>query len=291
MNASDNLRGIALMVLGMLGLAFTDAFLKALGGAIPAGQIMMVQGLGCGTVFGVLALRQGATGWRGNFLRPVVLVRNVFEVLATGFFLVALELVPLSIISTILQANPLIVTLGAAVWLREAVGPRRWAAVIVGLLGVVIVLRPWSATFDANVLFALAATVGLSLRDLVTRRVPARISTLQVATFAFGFLIVAGAASLLLQGQRPVIPNPTQALLLCGAVCLLCVGYFGITSAMRVGEVGVVMPFRYVRIVFALIIAALVFGERPDLLTYVGAGVIVASGLYTLWREQIRRKA
>ena len=279
------------MVLGMLGLAITDAMLKALGGRVPLAQVMIVQGLGCGLIFGALALRQGAQDWWRTFLHPVVMLRNVFEIVATVSFLTALGLVPLSVISTILQANPLLVTLGAAVWLREPVGVRRWAAVIAGLGGVLIVLRPGAEGFDVNVLFAVLATVALAMRDLVTRRLPPGLPTLQVSSIALGLLAPAGAAALLVDGTPPVLPGPADALLLGGAVCLLCVGYFGITSAMRVGEVGVVMPFRYVRIVFALIIAATIFGERPDAMTYIGAGIIVASGLYTLWREQIRRAA
>ncbi|MFK7876934.1 MAG: DMT family transporter [Paracoccaceae bacterium] len=288
---SDNLRGVALMVLGMAGLAITDVLLKVLGGAIPLGQLMMVQGLGATLIFGTLARRQGVTRWRKNFLLPVVIWRNLFEILAAVSFLSALVLVPLSTLSAILQANPLIVTLGAAIWFKEPVGPRRWAAIAVGFVGVLLVIRPWSDSFSTASLLAITAATALAVRDLLTRRLPAHVATHQAATYAVFVMGVVGIVLLFIQGTPLIMPTPTQALLLMITLITLPIGYFGITAAMRVGEIAVVTPFRYSRIVFALILAALIFGERPDALTYLGAAIIVASGLYTIWREQVRRRA
>ena len=273
------------MVLGMLGLAVTDALLKLLGGAIPVGQLMVIQGLGGLVIFGTLAVRSGATQWRAHFLLPVVIWRNVAEVVAAASFLTALVLVPLSTISSILQANPLLVTLGAAIWFKAPVGPRRWAAIILGLCGVLLVIQPWGDRFDSAALLCVLATVSLSVRDLVTRRLPAAVSTHQAATYAVAVMGALGVVIMQITQSTWVIPSRTETLLLITTVLTMPVGYFGVTAAMRVGEIAVVTPFRYSRIVFALILAALIFSERPDPLTFLGAAIIVGSGLYTIWRE------
>lgn len=286
---SGNLQGIGLMVLGMFGFAVTDVFIKLLGGAIPTGQILMCLGIGGGVAFWALSLRAGARDWRAAFAHPLVITRNIFEVVGTVAFLSGLVLAPLSTVSAIVQANPLIVTIGAALWLKEPVGIHRWSAIFVGLFGVLLVIQPWSDSFVPASLLAVLGVSSMAIRDLVTRRVPPHYGTMQISTFALFLLIPGGVALLMGTGTTLVTPTLTQALLLLAAVAISVVGYFGTTAAMRVGEVGVVTPFRYSRIVFALIFAALVFGERPGAMTYLGAAIIVASGLYTLWREQLRR--
>lgn len=289
MIASANLQGILLMILGMAGLAITDALLKLLGGAIPIGQLMIIQGISGALIMGTLAVRQQDTGWVQNFLLPIVVVRNVLEVIAAVSFLTALVLIPLSTLSAILQANPLIVTLGAALWLKEPVGPRRWAAIAVGFFGVLLVIQPWSDNFGFFAILGVIAAISLAGRDLATRRLPTDLSTYQASTYAFIMMFIVGLLLLFVIGDAWVSPNTTQTLLLITTILTMPIGYFGITAAMRVGDVAVVTPFRYSRIVFALILAALIFGERPNALTLIGAAIIVASGLYTIWREQLRR--
>ena len=289
MTITPNLQGILFMILGMAGLAITDVLLKILGGAIPVGQLMVLQGVGGALIFGALALRQGDRDWVRNFSLPTVIWRNVFEMTAAASFLTALVLVPLSTLSSILQANPLLVTLGAALWLKEPVGPRRWAAIIVGLGGVLLIIRPWADSFDVAALLCVVATVSLAMRDLLTRRLPSTVTTHQAATYAVALMVPLGVVMMALRGDAVVAPNASQLLLITTAILSMPVGYWGVTAAMRVGDVAVVTPFRYSRIVFALILAALVFGERPDALTYFGVAIVVASGLYTIWREQVVR--
>ena len=288
---SGNAKGIALMILGMFGFAVTDAFLKLLGGTIPTGQIMIVLGVGGGAVFTLLALRDGPDGWGKAFKHPLVLLRNTFEVCGTMGFLTGLVLAPLSIVSALIQMTPLIVTLGAALWLKEQVGPHRWTAIFLGFIGVLFVIKPWSASFEPGSIFALVGVFFLSLRDLVTRRVPQDIPTLKLASYAMLLLIPAGFLLLWLNDDTLVSPNRNQTLFLIGAILISVVGYFGTTAAMRVGDASLVSAFRYSRIIFALILAALIFGERPDALTYLGAAIIVLSGLYAMWRERLRRAA
>ncbi|HKL65971.1 MAG TPA: DMT family transporter, partial [Roseovarius sp.] len=125
---------------------------------------------------------------------------------------------------------------------------------------------------------------GLALRDLSTRAVPAAISSMQLSAYAFATLVPTGAI-LLAFGSGPVVPGGVQLRDLGLALGCGVAAYYAIVAAMRVGEVAVVTPFRYTRLVFALAIGVLVFAERPDGWTLTGAAVIVASGLYTLARE------
>lgn len=285
----DNGRAILLMLFAMAGFAAEDALIKAASAELPVGQVIALVGLGGALVFGLVALWRGEAVASRDLLDPWVLLRNGSEMLATATYVSALALIPLSTASAILQGVPLVVTMGAALVLGETVGWRRWSAVAVGLAGVLLIVRPGMEGFAPASLLAVFALVALAARDLATRRVPARVSVAQLSAWGFASLIPAGAALLLLPGQDALWPSREGALTVLAALLFGLVGYAAITAAMRTGEVSAVAPFRYARLVFALAIAVAFFGERPDALTLAGAGVVIASGLYTLWRERRRR--
>lgn len=287
----DNLKGMAWMTLAMLGFAITDMIIIFVSRDLPVPQILLSFGILGGLAFAIWARVQGHRFWSPALLMRAVMVRNCAEALATVSFITALSLIPLSVLSAVIQANPLLVTLGAAFLLGERVGWRRWLAIIVGLCGVLVILRPTGASFDPSILWAVAAAIGLSLRDLATRPVPKTIPTTLLASYSFAAVAVAGVLiAPFVEG--PVLPD-------IGALALIFLGtltgmlaVYAITAAMRVGDISVVTPFRYTRLVFALIIALTVFGEAIDAWTLIGAGIVVATGLYTLWREaQVRPAA
>ncbi len=283
---SANGQGIAWMVLGMFGFAVCDALLKLVAGVFPLGQIMIYQGLGAGLFFGFMAWRSGAGDWLARFRSPVLLVRGIAEAAAATGFVAAFATVSLSTVAAIIQSNPLLVTMGAALMLGERVGPWRWGAIAVGLVGVLLVLKPGSDAFEPGALYAVGAVLALSVRDLLTRWVPKEVPTFQIGTFAMVFIVVVGAL-LQLGTAAPIYqPNFWELVFLLGSVATLPIGIYGTTAAMRVGEISVVTPFRYSRLIFAMILAALIFGERPDALTYLGAALIVGTGIFTLWRER-----
>ncbi|WP_299297707.1 DMT family transporter [uncultured Tateyamaria sp.] len=286
----DNLRGATIMALAMLGFAVEDAVIKLLAGALPLGQIIGLLGVGGMLVFAALCRRQGQPLWDPGFVAPPILLRNFAELIGTLGFVTAIALIPLSTASAILQAAPLLVTLGAALFLNEAVGWRRWAAILIGFAGVVLIIRPGTDGFDWLSLFAVQGVIGLAVRDLATRRVKPTVSSLQLSFMAFAMLIPASAILLFFGGIMPVAPTVGQSMLLMAAVFIGALSYYGITYAMRIGEIGFVTPFRYSRMIFALIIGVLFFGESPDMLTLIGAAIIILSGLYTLWREQLAKR-
>jgi len=281
----SNLRASLLMTLSMAGFAIEDAIIKYLSALMPVGQIVLVIGLGGGAVFCALARARGLTVLSVQALRGAVLVRNLAEVASAVMVVLAIALVPLAVVTAILQAMPLVVTLGAALFLREPVGWRRWAAIMVGLVGVLMILRPGSVAFDPAALFAVAAVVSLTVRDLATRRVPAQVHSLQLTTWGFLMIIPAGLVLLLLVFQPPVAPRAVEWGWLMAAVAAGVLAYAALVGATRMGDIAVTTPFRYARLVFAMAIGFVFFGERPDAMTLAGAALVVGAGLFTLWRE------
>ena len=285
----DNMRGIMLMVLGMAGFAAEDMFIKLAAGQLPVGEILLVLGLVGALIFAIYARLNGTSVISRGFFHPAVVVRNLAEMLGGLCFVTALSLIPLATATTILQATPLLVTMGAALVLGEAVGWRRWTAILVGFGGVLLVIRPGLEGFEPEVLWAVAGVLGLGVRDLASRKVPKTISSLQLSAWGFFAVGVSGAVLMAVTGQA-VMPDATEAMYLGGALSVGVLAYWALTEATRIGEISVVTPFRYVRLVFSTIIGILVFSEFPDLYTLIGAGIIIATGLYTIMRERSRRR-
>ena len=148
-----------------------------------------------------------------------------------------------------------------------------------------VVIRPGTEGFEPISFFAVLGVFGLSLRDLATRMVPARIGSAQLSAWSFAATVPAGLVWNLVAGAPWVTLDPPDWGLFAATQGVGVLAYGALVQATRRGAVAVVAPFRYSRIVFAMIVGTLVFGERPDFWTLAGTGIIVASGLYALWRE------
>jgi drug/metabolite transporter (DMT)-like permease len=280
-----NLRGSLLMVLSMALFAMEDMFLKWLTLALPIGQILLVSGFFGMLFFAAVVRAQGLRTFTRAALHPAVWLRNLGEVVGTLAYLTALASVPLATVSAVLQAMPLAVTLGAALFMGERVGWRRWAAIIIGFTGVLIVIRPGSDSFTPAAMWVIITVAALALRDLASRRIPASSTDAQVSTWGLAAVALLGAG--LLTGQTAIIPTMLQTLQLTGMLVFGTLGYWAITAATRTGDVAVVSPFRYVRLVFAVIIGTLIFAETPDTYTLIGSAIIVGSGLYAFMRQRM----
>ena len=281
----DNLRGSLWMVAAMAGFAVEDMFLKSAAASLPVGQILMIFGAGGMIGFAVLVARRGERILHPAILSPAILIRCVFEVAGRLFYTLAIALTPLSSASAILQATPLVVVMGAALIFGERVGWRRWTAIAVGFAGVLIILRPGLDGFTPLSLLAVLGMLGFAGRDLATRAAPPVLSNLQLGVYGFAMMVPTGAILLAVSGGAAV-PSALAAGQLATATVIGVMAYYALTSAMRMGEVSVITPFRYTRLVFALILGASVFGERPDAATLLGSAVIVGSGIYTLLRSR-----
>lgn len=278
---TENLRGALLMTLSMAGFAVEDTLIKTVSRSLPVGEILMIFGLGGMIVFALLTLARGERVFHPAVFTRHMALRAGFELSGRLFYTLAIVLTPLSSASAILQATPLVVTLGAALVFHEKVGALRWAAIFVGLGGVLMILRPGAAGFSALSILAVLGTLGFAGRDLATRAAPPVLSNLQLGVWGFAVLIPTGA--LLLSGTAgAVMPTAAVALRLALTVLVGVAAYLALTMAMRVGQVAAVTPLRYTRLVFALLIGVLLLGERPDTLTMIGAAVVVASGLVTI---------
>lgn len=281
----DNLRGSLLMVLAMAGFSLEDTLIKLMASALPTGQVVAMIGLGGTVTFTALTLLQGQRVHSSAFFAVPVMLRNLGEMIATAGFVTAIVLTTLSSAAAILQAAPLAVTLGAALVLGEYVGWRRWAAIGVGFCGVLLIIQPGLEGFAPASLLAVVGVAGLALRDLAVRRIPTTVTSAQLSLWSFVVVIPTGALMMAAMGEGPVLPGWLDLARLGAAMVVGGLGYYAIVSASRIGEVAVVVPFRYTRLVFALILGALVFGERPDALMLSGAALVVTAGLFTIWRE------
>ena len=284
-----NLKAIAFLSASMAFFAFDDMFIKLASADIGVGQILTIQSLLSILYFGYLARRRGHRITRAAVLSPAIVLRHVGDVAGAVCFVIALSLIPISNASAILQATPLAVTLGAALFLRETVGWRRWSAIVVGFFGVLLVIRPGMEGFETASLFAVATVAGLAIRDLGTRIIPHTISTEVIALVASCLFLVTAVILQSVMSPWQLMSPRTTVYVLSASVCGI-LGVHLITIALRIGEISLVAPFRYIRVVIAIIIGMVVFGERLDMYTIIGTGLIVASGLYTLYREQISKR-
>ena len=278
------------MVGSMAFFAVEDLFLKRAAEALPPGEVLALTGGVGALVFWAFAARRRERVLSMDALRGVPLVRTMAEAAAAMLYIVALALAPLSMTAALVQASPRVVVAGAALFLGETVGWRRWASVVVGFIGVLVILSPWDADFDPTGLLTVACVLVLAVRDLSTRLMPARIGTFQVSAWAYLGLVPSGIVLMAIMGQGFVWPTPMQWAGLGGALLAGLFGYYAVVAAMRLGEVSVVAPFRYSRLVFSVALAMVFFGERPGLSTYIGAAIVVASGLYAFARERARSR-
>jgi drug/metabolite transporter (DMT)-like permease len=234
----------------------------------------------------LIAWYRGALKSFHTIFHPMVAMRILCEAAATVAFLTALSHMPLANVTAVMQALPLAVTVGAALFLQEPVGWRRWSAIAVGFAGMLIIVRPGGEGFNTYSLYALASVLFSGARDLVTKKVPPEISSLMMTTgTAIIVALLGGAIGLLENDWRPMDAGTTLVLL--GAAMLLIVGQQCIILSVRGSDISLVAPFRYTSLVWAITLGYLIFSDIPRWSTIVGALIVVGSGIYALYREKV----
>jgi drug/metabolite transporter (DMT)-like permease len=286
---SDNLRGIVAMLVAMAAFVINDTLLKVTVAWLPTGEVIFLRGVFTTLLCGALIARSGIFWALPHALTPRVIGRAVADVGAAIFFLLALMQMPFGDAYAILQFTPLAITAAAALFLGAKVGWRRWSAAVLGLIGVLIIVRPGGAAFNAYSLLALTSTFFSVARDLLTRGVGMHVPSLVIAGASTTAITL---ASLVFAGFEAWKAPPPQAvaLLLAASVALLA-GQHWLIAAMRAGEIAVVAPFRYSIILWALMSGFLVWREVPDPITWIGIAIVTGAGLYTFLREQRLAKA
>ena len=286
MPLSDNMRGVLYMNIAMLAFTVNDSFMKAITQDVPLFQAIFIRGgLTVAVLALIAALLTGGVSMVPKGRDQVVLaVRTLAEVGGTVFFLQALVHMPLANLSAIMQSLPLVVLLTAALVFGDHIGWRRMLAIGIGFLGVLLIIKPGTAGFDIWSVFGLGSVACVVVRDLATRELSRDVPSVAVALWAAIAVTVMGAAGVAVQGWQPV--TAYQVLMLAGASAGLIVGYLFIVMVMRVGDIGFVAPFRYMALLWAILFGWVLFRTLPDGWTLVGAAIVVATGIYTLWRER-----
>ncbi|MEL7429829.1 MAG: DMT family transporter [Pseudomonadota bacterium] len=285
MTSRQNLRGIVFMLLSMVAFALADTCVKLASAFMTPPQVMFYLMLGGLVMFTLLTFTEREPFFNRNAFAPVVMVRYLAELVGMVGMIMALSKVPLSIVGAITQAAPILVAVGAALFLGEVVSWRRWTSICIGFLGVLIIVQPGAEGFDLSVLWAVLAMLGLALRDLTTRIIPKDIGSASLATYTMLVSVPFSIGWTWLQGDTLFPPNINWAIIL-PMTTLGAIGYVLLIKSIRMAEVSVVTPFRYSRIIFLILLGVVVFGERPGISVLSGAALVIASGIYIVWRER-----
>lgn len=282
---ATNLRAAGLTALAVSIFAVSDAVVKLLATAYPPGQILFCRGvLACLCLLALIRWRRRA--WQLPPLRDgAVWLRSLCDFGASLSFFSALQRLPLAEATAVLFVFPLLLTVLAAIVLAERVGPARWAGVTVGLVGVLVILRPGAATFDPAAVWALAAAACIALRDLATRRVAPALGTESIALVTMAFSTL---ASLITAPFGWRVPDGLGALGFALSAALTTAGFVAIVAGTRIGDISFTAPFRYAMVPLSFILGYLIWGQMPDGLVLLGAAIVVLAGLSVLPRRPAR---
>jgi drug/metabolite transporter (DMT)-like permease len=289
MSQAKPLTGVILMVAGMAVLPFMDVIAKWLGSAgMPVLQIVWAR-----MAFGALMTLPFAIAHAGpraampqrpglHALRAILLMGSTF------FFFSALQTLPIADALAIFFVNPLIITALSPLILGERVGPRRWAAVGVGFIGTLIIIRPGLEEITSGTIMAFAAGCSLALYFLMTRRIagasPAMVTTYD--TSLMGTLILSVAMWFMWKE-----PSPQEWLLFAALGLIATLGHWLIVRAYDHAEASLLAPFAYTEMIGAVVLGWIFFRDFPDRWTFAGVGVLIASALYISARERLHSKA
>jgi drug/metabolite transporter (DMT)-like permease len=286
-DTAERLRGIGLICLAVFLFTILDTCAKYSGRFVPALEVAWAR-YAIALIFAVLVLRPWLNFAEYSFERPVVqVVRAICLMMSTVFNFLALLYLQLAEAVSIGFAAPIIVTALAGPILGEWAGPRRWAAVVAGFIGVMIILEPTPAHFRIEALFSVGAAISNAGYLLTTRLLAGKTSA--PALLIFGTAI---SALFLTPAMPPIAVIPPHwtvmaALVITGAMGAL--GHYCLIVAHKKAPSIVLAPFAYTQIIWMVISGYLIFGDWPGSTTLIGGAIVIASGLYILYRESVRR--
>ena len=282
-----NVRGIGLIILAMGAFCLNDTLTKATSRELPMGEIIAIRGVfATALMVPIVALKFGFTTITRIYSKPM-LVRNACEVITVLLFLAALFRLPVANVTAILQALPLTMTAAAALLLKEQVGWRRWSAAAVGLVGVLLIIRPGSAEFSWWYISAVVAVIFITIRDLSTRFIAPSTPTF-VITFLTAFVVMWSGFALGTT-ESWIMPSDAALIRLAAAAVLVLIGYYALIECWRGTEISVVVPFRYSVVLWAMAFGYFILGEVPSVWAIAGSAIVAAAGLYTFHRENVVR--
>jgi len=295
-SAADNLRAAGMVALTMSLFAVSDALVKTLFDRLPVGEVVALRGLLItGLLVSFLVVRHRRLILR-HLLDRIALARALIEVFVAFAFFKSLALMPLADATVILFGSPIIMTVAAALFLGEQVGPRRWTAVIIGFVGVVLVAGPGNQAIGWAALLPLSAAVMVAVRDLITRFVPKTHDSTTVALTTAIAVSIGGWLSLPMGtiglAGAWLWPTLGEWLTIAASALLIGTAYNTVVIGYRLGEASFLAPFRYSSIPLAILLSWTVFGDVPSPIMLTGALIIAGSGIFIFTRErQLARRA
>jgi drug/metabolite transporter (DMT)-like permease len=285
--AQQSLRGIAAIAIGVGLFSIMDSLVKYLGGSYSPLEVVFFRGAIAFLPIALVIKARGGLALLRTRKPGSHALRCLIGIGSTILFFVALAGMPLADAIAISFAGPLFITALSKPLLGEAVGRHRWAAVLVGFLGVILILRPGAGMIEPMALVALAATLCYALSTVAIRRLSVSENDTAMVFYYNSAVTVVATAALPFVWR---MPTADDFLLFCCVGLLGGISGFFVTSAYRMAPVAVVAPFEYTAMLWALVIGRLAFGEIADLNTLLGSAIVVASGLYILYRETKHRR-
>ena len=282
------LRGIVLTLAGVFLLTSSDAAIKWVTGSLPFGEALFLRTLFVILPIAVIVWHRGGLACLRIVSPKNLLLRALFGTGSTFLIVASLSLLPIGEVLTLVFVTPVLVTALAPLLLGERVGWHRWAAVLAGFAGVLIMLQPDTNAFHVAALLPLAAALVASLRDIITRRISASESSLAILVFSILGMLLASLATAPF-GWRPI--GLTEIAVAGVSGILFGIAHYMMIESYRFAEASLVAPFRYTNLIWAPLVGYLLFGEVPDKALLAGAPLIGASGLYIIWRERALRRA
>ena len=307
MAISPNVSGGFAALAAVFFFSVNDAVIKALSDGYALHQVMFIRSIiGLFVVVCIFAPFSGGLCVFRTQRLTMHLLRGMFVVMANMSFFLSIATLALADAVAIFFVSPLVITVFSVIFLRETVGPWRWAAVVIGLIGVLVIVRPGSDAFQIASLLPIFAAVCYAALHILTRKIGATEGAVTMAFYIqITFVLVSLISGLVLgDGKFAGSDNPTLSFLLRAwgpilsddiwrfAVIGIGIALAGvlISYAYRMGEAAFVAPFEYVAMPLAILYGVIFFGEVPDAQTYLGSTLIVGSGLIMLWREHSKSR-
>ena len=283
-----NRRGIIALIISLGAFTANDAVVKLVARSYPPGEVILLRGLMTVVAIAAMMTMLGQARMARQALDGRVLARSLFDALGAVLFVSALVHMGLAELSAVLLVSPLIMTALSVLLNHEAVGWRRWTAIAVGFVGTLFVVKPTPSAFDAWALLGLGAAIAGAARDLTTRHIDPGVPVTVISLAALVAVMLMGA--LLGLGESWRMMAAADIGLLAAAAAFLGTGTYLVVIAFRDSEISLVAPFRYTLLLWSGLAGYVVFGELPDRFAIIGGSLIVASGLYALHREGVRRR-
>jgi drug/metabolite transporter (DMT)-like permease len=282
---TDNLRGILAVLTASTAFVLNDAVVKLVSAELPSGELIVVRGVLATGMLALGVVAMGATRPLRILFTALMILRIASAAAATTCIVVSLRYLPLATVNTVLQVTPLAVTAGVAIIYREKVGLPRWLAAFTGFAGVLLIVKPGEGAYGAAAYILLATLVFTTTRDLSTRGLNQNIPSIFVAAASAAAVMLAGFVVAPFDDAWTVPSSWAWGLMTVSAASLF-VANTAMIMALRTGEIAVVGPFRYAPVPLSLVLGYWWWGDVPDALAFVGIGLVVAAGLYTLHRER-----